>query len=243
MVCPKCGKELPNDANFCLNCGEDVNESTQSAHRMQLRCKVCGGVMNADDENRVLSCPYCGSKELMIDSDEVKIEEIRNRTYKEVELGKQQTYKEVELCKEMGFTVESQKRSITFEAYNEEGYFVDVYYSEYDDKMNITVEPPIELYEFQWSTGELASMLPIPESNIGKISRESESSFSAYVGETTKAQYSLYVNACIEKGFNVDYGKGEEYFYGDNKDGYQLSVYYEGNNIMQISLYAPRDTE
>ena len=30
-------------------------------------------------------CPYCGSKELILESDEVTIERIRNATYKDIE--------------------------------------------------------------------------------------------------------------------------------------------------------------
>jgi hypothetical protein len=29
MYCPKCGKELPDDANFCLKCGNPIHESLE----------------------------------------------------------------------------------------------------------------------------------------------------------------------------------------------------------------------
>ena len=54
-----------------------------------IRCEHCGGTMTVDDNNSsVLMCPYCGSKELMRESDSVKIEKIKNETQKEIELKK-----------------------------------------------------------------------------------------------------------------------------------------------------------
>lgn len=57
---------------------------------IQLRCQTCGGMMTVEDNNSVLSCPYCGSKELIKESDDVTIERIKNDTYKDIELNKLQ---------------------------------------------------------------------------------------------------------------------------------------------------------
>ncbi len=86
---------------FCENCGSFVNESEKlcpdcittvkpvsDSKTFQMRCKSCNGVMNVDDERKVLICPYCGSKELIAESNEVTIERIRSRTYKEIEFKK-----------------------------------------------------------------------------------------------------------------------------------------------------------
>lgn len=97
MFCSKCGRELANDVNFCPSCGKRLAE--QSAKSIHLKCRSCNGIMSVDTERTVLSCPYCGSKEFIIENDEVTIERIRSAAYKEVELGKQQAYKEVELGK------------------------------------------------------------------------------------------------------------------------------------------------
>ncbi|MBR2067274.1 MAG: hypothetical protein IJ875_03320 [Solobacterium sp.] len=43
---------------------------------LKLKCIECGGTMDVDPSKKVLACPYCGSKQLMVDSDEVKIAEI-----------------------------------------------------------------------------------------------------------------------------------------------------------------------
>lgn len=54
-----------------------------------IRCEHCGGTMTVDDSNSsVLMCPYCGSKELMRESDKVKIVKIQSDTQREIELKK-----------------------------------------------------------------------------------------------------------------------------------------------------------
>ena len=36
-----------------------------------LKCKSCNGTMEMDEERPILFCPYCGSKELVEESDDV----------------------------------------------------------------------------------------------------------------------------------------------------------------------------
>lgn len=99
MFCVKCGTELSQDAKFCFNCGTTVCESGSTVKKMQVRCDNCSGVMEIDKERPILLCPYCGSKELIIESDEITAQRIKSSAYKEVEFEKQKTYREVELGK------------------------------------------------------------------------------------------------------------------------------------------------
>ena len=50
----------------------------QSAIRLQ--CKSCGGNLTIDTQREVLICPFCGSEELIKDSDAVAVEKIRQKT-------------------------------------------------------------------------------------------------------------------------------------------------------------------
>lgn len=59
---------------------------------VQFRCKSCGNVMHASTSTPVLHCPYCNSSELIIESDNVTIERIKNNT----EMEKQRQAKEIE---------------------------------------------------------------------------------------------------------------------------------------------------
>ena len=97
--------------------------------------------------------------------------------------------------------------------------------------------------EFKWPSSEIAKLLPKPKSNIGKIEWEASDGFAIYVSETSLDEYNVYVEECSKKGFTVDYQKGDDYYYGDNADGYQLSLRYEGNNTMFVNIAEPDNTK
>ena len=102
MFCMNCGTKLPDSAKFCLNCGASViapKTTTQAVKSVQLRCKSCNGVMEVSEDRPIIMCPFCGSKELILEGDKVTVQRIKSKAYKDVELGKQQIYKEVELGK------------------------------------------------------------------------------------------------------------------------------------------------
>ena len=46
-------------------------------------------------------------------------------------------------------------------------------------------------------------------------------------------------SACRDKGFTVDYNKGDNYYRANNDAGWQVSIDYEGNQIMSIRIDAP----
>ena len=94
MFCSKCGNELRANDSFCSKCGAEVN--TQSNNTVHLTCKNCGSSMTFDDDKQIVACPYCGSKELLIESDDVKIERIKSQTI----LNKEKMANEFELEKD-----------------------------------------------------------------------------------------------------------------------------------------------
>lgn len=77
MFCSQCGTKLPDNSKFCHQCGSPVGKSQQS-NIIRLRCEDCDGVMEIDESREVISCPYCGSKKIVLESDGVKIEKIRS---------------------------------------------------------------------------------------------------------------------------------------------------------------------
>lgn len=91
--CQKCGQEYPNGTKFCSECGGKVAE-IPSAQTLKMKCKDCGGTMTVDSEQTILSCPYCGSQELIAQSDAVAVERIKQNANKEIEMGKQQLERE-----------------------------------------------------------------------------------------------------------------------------------------------------
>ncbi len=91
--CQNCGKEYPSGTKFCSECGGKVAE-TSSAKTLKMKCENCGGTMTVDSEQTILSCPYCGSQELIAQSDAVAVERIKQNAHKEIEMGKQQLERE-----------------------------------------------------------------------------------------------------------------------------------------------------
>ncbi len=58
------------------------------------KCKNCGAELSFDSGKTMLFCPYCGTKLLIIDGDEVKAEKVRADAYRDVELAREETRRE-----------------------------------------------------------------------------------------------------------------------------------------------------
>lgn len=147
--------------------------------------------------------------------------------------------KYVDACKKKGFTVEAEQSDLSYYAYNADGYKLSLYYDENDSKMNISVDSAKEYGTLVWPDSTIAHMLPVPESTTGEITRDDEKGFVAYVSNTPIEEFSAYVAACADKGFTVDVSETEESYSAKNSNGYQLSVLYQGNGVMFISVDEP----
>lgn len=89
MYCSKCGYQLSDSDNFCPKCGNKVGSSSGNNPKMiHLKCQDCNGILEIDETHEIATCPYCGSKNLIPESDNIKIERMRTNAYKDVELGK-----------------------------------------------------------------------------------------------------------------------------------------------------------
>ena len=79
MYCSKCGYEAKEGEKFCVKCVAILNDTT-SKKTIKLTCDDCGGEMNIEAGRNVLTCPYCGSKKLIAESDEVTIARINKES-------------------------------------------------------------------------------------------------------------------------------------------------------------------
>ena len=148
----------------------------------------------------------------------------------------------IEACKEKGFTIDMEKTGSLFYAYNEAGYKLSLSYYDYSSEMHISLTESRELGTLSWSNSVLAQMLPTPESTVGEIQQDDEKGFTTYVGNTTIDAFNIYVQACEAKGFTVDTDKTDKHFSAKNADGYNLTVEYQGNNVIYISLEGTAET-
>lgn len=149
----------------------------------------------------------------------------------------------VEQCKEKGFTVEAENNALGYEAYSEDGAHLILTYLDSSEEMSINLDAAVEMGPITWPTMGAGALLPAPVSLTGKIGSDSSTFFSAIIGETSPEDFSAYVDACIAAGFNVDYSKGEDSFFGDDALGNHASVSYKGANMMQIVVNAADEPE
>lgn len=90
--------------------------------------------------------------------------------------------------------------------------------------------------ESYWPKSELASLLPEPEFDLGRVEWETDYGFAVLIAEIPEREFNKYVAACYQKGFNVNYQKGNTFFYADNKEGYHLFLKAQENNVMYVRL-------
>lgn len=150
-------------------------------------------------------------------------------------------YKKV--CIEKGFDVDKDESGSNFTAFNNDGYKLSLDYRSYSEEIRIDIEAPTEMGTIGWPDSEVGKIIPVPKSNTGKFSYERSDGFFVEVGNMTIDDYNAYVNECSSRGFDIDYQKGDDYYYAYNKDGYYLSLNYCGNNIISVKISAPKKSE
>lgn len=96
--------------------------------------------------------------------------------------------------------------------------------------------------KFDWQDIVMCKMLPKPESNVGEIISNSENELMIDIHRISNKQYSDYLNACKEMGYNIDNEEMGLSYNAFNKGGYELSLsYYEDNKEMSIILRSPME--
>ena len=145
----------------------------------------------------------------------------------------------VQACQTVGFTGDAESNSSSFSAYNAEGYKLELSYYGNREGLSIRLEKPMEMGPITWPDSEAGRQLPAPKSLTGKFSFEYDDNFFVYIGGTSRDDYNAYVSACRDKGFTVGYNKGDNYYRANNDAGWQVSIDYEGNQIMSIRIDAP----
>ena len=105
MICPNCGNENDDNAKFCDECGISlvVNKPGKNAvHVIRMRCRNCDGIMNADETGKMMVCPYCGSRELIVDNEKVALAKVKAQQEKvraQQEAEREEKKKEEEIAK------------------------------------------------------------------------------------------------------------------------------------------------
>lgn len=72
---------------------------------ISLRCKECGGTIEVDSSKNVTFCPYCGSKSIIPESDQVKIARIKAKERIEREKERQKSKRKHDFYEALPFIV------------------------------------------------------------------------------------------------------------------------------------------
>lgn len=153
----------------------------------------------------------------------------------EIEKTSKSEYKEyVKECQSMGYMIESEDSGDSYKAFDEEGYGLSVSY--YDESMDIELEAPTEMGTLNWPKSEIASLLPMPKSTVGKVSADTADGCDIYVGETSIDDFNAYADECSDYGFSVNYERGDKFYNAKDENGNKLSLSYQGNNVMIIQI-------
>lgn len=141
-----------------------------------------------------------------------------------------------------GFNVEAETIGTSFYAYNQEGYYLSLYYSDTQDEMHITVDAPIPMEKFELPEYAAVAGLPVPSSSIGYYNWENTDSFFLYVGETSKDDYMRYKDACVAAGFTKEPYEYNTVYSATNGAGYNVSLNYKGFNTFTLEFHSPDDS-
>lgn len=144
-------------------------------------------------------------------------------------------------CQFLGYVIESEKDGESYNAFDEEGYELSLSYLE--GTMHIELTAPEEMGTLNWPKSEIASLLPVPKSSVGKVSSDSADGCFIYVGKMSVDDFNTYVDECVEKGFVADYERGEDFYYADDKNGNHISLTYQGNNVITIEIRKSDDVK
>ncbi len=148
----------------------------------------------------------------------------------------------IEKCKENGFTIDSDETQTKYDAFNEEGYQLNLFYRSSSKEMVINLYAPMQMKQIRWPSSGMGAMLPIPASLMGKVNVDSMKEFAVYIGDTSEDDFNDYIDACIEQGFNEDYSRYEFQYSADDEEGYHLDIILQGFSIMYVSITAPQIT-
>ena len=182
--------------------------------------------------NKVIPQPKSLDGTVIINTDKrlnISIHKVKKEDYEDY----------VEKCKQKGFTVDTKKNTNYYEAYNQNGYKLRLYYYEYIEDCNISLDNSMEMKENAWVETPLSKLVPRPNSKVGKVIENTEKYYKYYAWETRKEEFSTYASSVLNSGFSTNYKQTDDYFYGENVDGYKVDVRYDGDKIIEVKITAP----
>ena len=259
MKCRKCGAEV--DSEFCPECGQ--RSKSKDKHRKPIFLRwwfiflviivIAAVALNAGRDNN-----NGGTKAEQFEWNDIEMHEVLPKPYNTYGIISYNSKASLILtlcdaddkmfnnyrdeCINMGYTIDSEESYMSYSAYNEDGYSVRLVFSDSNKEINVYLDAPKEMDEFEWPTNGLGAKLPIPKSTLGDISWDNSETFIVEVGSMTIDDYKDYVKLCEDIGFTVEHSRDDEYYSAKNENGYKLTLRYLGFNRIEVSIKAPEES-
>lgn len=142
----------------------------------------------------------------------------------------------VNACIDCGFDVDSEKKDISYESYDEKGNRVYLSYEAGNKEMTITLYFPMVFKTMNWPTVGVGTLAPLPESLSLHVASDYGWAYSVYVENTTREEYEAYVQECIDAGFSKDVNNYGDSVWADYSNDININVAYKGFDIMYVSV-------
>ena len=147
----------------------------------------------------------------------------------------------VKQCKAKGFTLHTTKTDSVFYSYNADKYSLNMIYDKDKQELSLYLDVPEKMAEINWPSSTVAKQVPVPETLVGRIWSDTSDSFGVNIDNVNQSAFSAYVDACMKKGFTVDYAREDDFFKAFNKDGYELTIHLKVFNVMEIHVEIPSE--
>lgn len=141
-------------------------------------------------------------------------------------------------CLYYGFINDPTTSEFTYDAFNEEGYYVSLSLTSSSNEIQISLSGPKVYGELVWPDNQYASLVPVPKSSVGEI-YETENYLSLLIGDMSLEDYNEYVKECIEKGFHENQNVNEKNFSAQNAEGFTVTANYAPFRTVLIEVKEP----
>lgn len=145
-----------------------------------------------------------------------------------------------EKCVERGYTVDAISWSSSYDAYDESGYLVEIFYNAASEEMIVRLTAPVRLEETKWPTDGLGVLLPEPyvgdmKRVKGKVVQDTEDKLIIIL-HLDEEQFDIYAQSCIDEGFSENLSQSVDRLKARDKDGHILLIRKDGVDQYHLEL-------
>lgn len=130
--------------------------------------------------------------------------------------------------KALGYTNVRFTNSVYYKAYNENEYYLEIWWFESSGELHFYLDAPIEMSSINWSILILSNELPSINSNEGVIRTNTSERMDILIDDISESAYNAFINDCKKIGFTIDIREdsGAGSFEAFNSNGTKIELNY-----------------